>query len=135
MRVTQRTFRAIAATAFVLSLIVHVLASAGIALPWGKAPFLLHLVIFLVWIPTIIVLVGEKRGRIGWEQVLEVLRPAPRWFRFTTWFVISYSVLNFALLWSGAVGDSKDELVGLRAISCVWMVAYWLALVFLRRPL
>jgi hypothetical protein len=122
----------VACVGFALSLLVHVLSCLSIPLGLGKAPWLLHIGIFVVWIPTIIVLVGETRARIGWQQVLEALRPAQRWFRFATWVVIGYGALSFVLFGSGWYGDMKDEVVTLRAFSGLWMIPYWLALVFLR---
>jgi peptidoglycan biosynthesis protein MviN/MurJ (putative lipid II flippase) len=68
MKILFYPFMMMAAIGFVLSLATHLLALAGKAPPGGGLVWGLHIGIFAVWIPT--VLISRRKGR-GVERKLD----------------------------------------------------------------
>ncbi len=118
---------AVAGLGLVLSVLVHVCALGGLPSLLGKATWALHLGIFVVWIPTIRVIIPLWHGVTRREAMPFLLRGFPPWMRIMVIGLLAYAVLNFALFVSDALGDREGELVVLRGFSGHWMVFYGLA--------
>jgi hypothetical protein len=79
-----------------LSLLVHVCALLGLPQPLGEATWVLHLGIFVVFIPALFLgnslRAGRKKKQGSWEWAL---RGCPRWMRWLTYGLFIYAVINF----------------------------------------
>jgi hypothetical protein len=128
MRVVLYPFMLLAAAGLVLSLAAHLMALAGIPIPGGKTVFALHIGVFVVWIPAVIVsirVMRRIRGRKFWHIVLE---NCPFWMRTIVQVTFIYAIANFVLFLISTAGHpvpagdpSPPEL---RGFSGHWMVFY-----------
>ncbi|QBB71518.1 hypothetical protein ELE36_14780 [Pseudolysobacter antarcticus] len=124
-------FMALAAIGFLMSLTVHILALAGTLPPGGEAVFGLHIGIFVVWLPAVLVSIRLNRGqrtRSSWKQMLA---GCPNWMRYAVMGLFAYAFLNFFIAFSGqehsrghGSGISTAEL---RGFSGHWMLFYGMA--------
>jgi hypothetical protein len=120
----------VAVAGFVASLIVHVLALIGVDSPFGSATWLLHLGIFVVWVPTVLVVQRRTRGSrqaAFWKATFSGL---PAWVTVGACVVIGYAILNFALF--ALVTDryprnKMPDIVEYRGFSGHWLVFYYMA--------
>jgi hypothetical protein len=119
----------LAGVGFALSMLAHLASIVGIAMPGGPAIFALHLGIFAVWIPTVVVMAQTKRlsGRRGSFE--SVFSRAPRWMNRGRQFIFAYGILNFLLFVAttrtGKLADNDPGLI--RGFSGHWMVFYSVA--------
>jgi len=75
----------IAGTGLVLSVIVHAASLAGIPTPLGEKSWILHIGIFVVWFPAVLVrqpLTREFKQKDLWRAAL---RGCPAWMRRFVW--------------------------------------------------
>src|SRR5258708_14820044 len=75
------------AVGFVLSIIVHGLSIFGVLLPGGDIVFVLHIGIFVIWIPAVIL--NQRHGGKG------VLDKTPPWMKRALGILGAYALLNF----------------------------------------
>jgi hypothetical protein len=131
MRILLYPFMIIAAAGFVLSLITHLMALIGKAPPGGGLVWGLHVGIFAVWIPTVLITNRKVQGvqrKVSWETAM---LGCPTWMRRTLKVVFVYAIINFILFLLGTVGHPKP--VGpappsvVRGFSGHWMVFYGVA--------
>lgn len=118
-------FMLLAAVGFVLSVLVHISALLGLTVPGGNIAWSLHVGIFVVWFPT--VLVSTRTTRLSnrkdfWKVTLS---GCPPWMRQTLYVVFGYAILNFIVF----LLAGKHEAGGLlsaefRGFSGHWMVFY-----------
>ncbi|HEV8583724.1 MAG TPA: hypothetical protein VGT02_02035 [Methylomirabilota bacterium] len=121
----------VAGAGLVLSVLVHLSAVAGGPNPLGRAAWLLHGGIFVVWLPAVLCaqrLTRDARRSDFWRVAL---RGCPPWMRYMAYAFFAYAMLNFVLFITGAFGDRDDEIVSVRGFSGHWMVFYSVALVLL----
>jgi hypothetical protein len=88
----------LAAIGFAASLAAHLLALAGKAMPGAYMVWGLHLGIFVVWLPAVLVANGVTRangGKFSWKLVLA---GCPLWMVRTLYVVFAYAALNFMWL-------------------------------------
>lgn len=122
-------FMLLAAVGFVLSVAAHLLAITGVQIPGGGLVWGLHVGIFAVWIPA--VLVSVQTARLGsrkdfWKIALA---GCPRWMRYGLFVLFGYAIFNFILFISVApahtqqFGNTPPPSV-LRGFSGHWMVFY-----------
>ncbi len=123
----------IAAAGFVLSLAAHLMALAGVNLPSGGLVWLLHVGIFIVWIPAISFVnqnVKQMNRKRGWEELLAI---CPAWMRWMSGAVVAYAAVNFVLFLVSTNGQPKPTgtapPIVVRGFSGHWMVFYWAAFV------
>ena len=90
-------FRWLAAVGFLLSLAVHVVSIAGIALPNRAPVFALHVGVFVVWVPVVIATIRIPRGSNRRESFENALSGAPAWMSHGLQLLFLYALLNFAL--------------------------------------
>jgi hypothetical protein len=87
----------LAACGFLLSLDAHIMALAGLSLPGGNWVWGLHIGIFIVWIPTVLVSrqAAQYANRKDFWKV--VLAACPVWMRRALYIIFGYAILNFIL--------------------------------------
>ena len=126
-------FILLAAAGLVLSLLVHVSALVGLPNVLGSAAWGLHVGIFVVWLPAVIVagLLTRDARRMDMRKV--ALRACPRWMRYMTYGFFIYAILNFAVFFLGsfASGGEVAESDVFRGFSGHWMAFYSAALALL----
>ena len=130
MQAILRAIMLLALTGFTASAIVHALAVAGVPSPFGPATWVLHVGIFAVWIPTILVaqrLTKTAKQSDFWKAAF---RGCPPWVRVGAYLLAGYAALNFILFVVSTGQYPKNEVpdvVNYRGFSGHWMVFYYLA--------
>ena len=121
-------FATLSCVGLVVSLWVHIGALFGRrvapeAFFWG-----LHIGIFLVWFPAVIVsqrLVGSANRRDFWKVVL---KGSPEWLRYLVYGFFGYAVVNFMLFMMqapiGKSGGANPPAAVWRGFSGHWMAFY-----------
>jgi hypothetical protein len=124
-------FMVLAGIGFSISLAVHLLALSGHLPPGGEAVFALHIGVFVVWLPAVLVSIRLRQGsrsRFSWSQTLS---GCPAWMRYAGMALFGYAFLNFFL----AMGQQPPSRIHakelspeiLRAFSGHWMLFYGMA--------
>lgn len=128
-------FITLSAISLVLSIIVHVIALSGNAVPYGNFVWGLHGGIFIVWLPAILAslrLTKDFKRKDFWKAAL---RGCPPWMKFMTYFFFGYAIINFALFILAITGTAKgttpSTATELRGFSGHWMAFYSAALAML----
>jgi hypothetical protein len=128
MNIALVFFFVVAATGFVLSVTAHLAALFGLPQPLGDAVMGLHIGIFVVWLPAVMVgnqLVKDFQQKDFWKAAL---RGCPPWMRGLTFAVFVYAVLNFfmfiALAPARVKGQKADTRSDVRGFSGHWMAFY-----------
>ena len=114
----------IAALGLVLSVFVHLSALLQFRNPLGKAAWALHVGIFVVGFPAVLVaqrLTNEAKQKDWWRVAL---RGCPRWMQYMTYAFFVYAILNFGLFVLTGKAAKEDESIVLRGFSGHWMVFY-----------
>jgi hypothetical protein len=114
----------LAALGFAISLFVHLAAWAGIAPP--KAAWALHIGIFVVWLPTVLVsqrLTRDFKQREFWTAAL---RGAPPWASTALKLLMGYAIANFVLFMfqTSESGSKLNEAIQARGFSGHWLIFY-----------
>lgn len=131
LRPFLRIFVWLSATGLIVSLWVHVEAVAGRHVASSAAFILLHMGIFAVWIPAVIVAqrrVGSVNRRNFWEVVL---KGSPEWMRYMVYAFLAYAVVNLMLfILTGQIGNRGEDNPAStwRGFSGHWMAFYSCAL-------
>jgi hypothetical protein len=129
-------FLGLLAAGSLLGLLVSLWVHIGALLGRNVAPewlfFTLHLGIFVVWLPAVLVLqkrIGYTGGRDVWKKAFQ---GAPDGLRFMVYFFFAYAGFNFLLFWLQAPAKSvpfgSAEPVPWRGFSGHWMAFYSAAL-------
>lgn len=128
-------FELIAALGFALSLAAHLAALTGTPIPGGSAVMMLHVGIFVVWLPAVIVANKASNGARRADFWKVVLSGAPEWQRKGLYALFAYAILNFVLFFARTVGEKPPpgtvSLGVVRGFSGHWMVFYAAAFVIL----
>jgi len=120
-------FVLLSAIGLVVSLWVHLGAVTGKRVAPGAFFVMLHVGIFVVWIPAVLVaqrLVGNTNRKDFWKVVL---KGAPVWMRYTVYAFFAYAFVNFLLFMGGAPssGSGMNPPPSVwRGFSGHWMVFY-----------
>ena len=121
-------FIALSAIGFVLSVAAHLAAVTGSPIPFGKAVWALHIGIFVVWLPTVLVSIRLTRGARRKDFWKIALVGCPKWMRTALYVIFGYAILNFVLFIATIPshrqppGDAPPQVV--RGFSGHWMVFY-----------
>lgn len=128
-------FMYLAALGLLLSIIVHVLSLLGMPSPLGENSWGLHIGIFIVWLPTVLVankLVKDFKQEDFWKAAL---RACPQWMKNLTYFFFGYAILNFVIFMisdfvsgSSAKGQGNTTSNVFRGFSGHWMAFYCVAM-------
>ena len=129
MRAVLFPLMLLAGLGFALSLVAHLASFGGARLPGGSAVFALHAGIFVVWIPTVLVLNRVSRGARRRDLWKVALSGCPRWLRLAVPIIFGYGFLNFLLFMASTVGSPKtatgDAAPGVvRGFSGHWLIFY-----------
>jgi hypothetical protein len=118
----------LAIAGFVASVIVHLCALAGQPNPFGPAAWALHVGIFVVWFPTVLVAQRLSKGAKQADFWKATLRGCPSWVKNVAYVVGAYAVVNFLLVFllHGA-NESRKQVDELRGFSGHWMLFYYIA--------
>ena len=127
-------FVALSTIGLLVSLYVHLGAVMGRSVAPGAFFWILHMGIFIVWIPTVLVAkqrVGSTRRKDFWKRVLT---GSPEWMRYMVYGFLGYAMVNFGLFMlkapSGDTGTNPPAEVW-RGFSGHWMAFYSAALAIL----
>jgi len=118
----------LAACGFVLSVATHVMALAGETIPGGGLVWVLHIGIFVVWIPT--VLVGKRitSGANNKDFWKVALAGCPAWMRHALSIVFVYGIVNFVIFMVSTGAHAKPTGTAppavVRGFSGHWMIFY-----------
>ena len=118
----------LAIAGFSASLLVHALALVGRPSPFGSATWLLHVGVFAVWLPA--VLVAQRRGVKQAELWKATFRGCPVWVRNGSYVVFAYAIVNFVLFAAQRAAYPRNkvpELLEFRGFSGHWMLFYYVA--------
>jgi hypothetical protein len=127
-------FTALAVVGLALSVLSHLAALLGQQGPLANYSWVLHLGIFVVWIPAVMVsqkLTAEVPRKDFWQAVL---RGSPPWMKYMVYGFFGYAVLNFGIFLAhaplkGNSGPMSPDVV--RGFSGHWMAFYAAALAIL----
>lgn len=117
----------LSAVGLVLSLWVHLGAVLGRRVAPDAFFWILHMGIFVVWIPAVLVArkrVGNRSGKDYWKLALQ---GAPEWMRYMVYGFFGYALVNFALFIYQAPtegGGGAPSPIVWRGFSGHWMVFY-----------
>jgi len=118
----------IAGAGFLFSLLAHVLALLGVALPGGGLVWMLHVGIFVVWIPTILLSKNRMQGLSRRDQMDALLGDSPRWMRGAVKILFAYAFVNFFWFMASTMGHPRPTGAAppavIRGFSGHWMVFY-----------
>ena len=116
----------LSAVGLALSLWVHLGALGGYRVAPQYFFVMLHLGIFVVWLPTMLVAkkrIGNMQRRDFWKLVL---RGSPNWMRYMVYGFGAYAVVNFLIFLTQAPsgGSGDPPAVVWRGFSGHWMAFY-----------
>jgi hypothetical protein len=116
---------------FLLSVSAHVLSLFGQMPPGGQLVMTLHVGIFVVWIPTVLLgaRVTKNSSRKNFWKIM--LSGCPTGMRYVLYGLFGYAFVNF-ILFVGSTSSGHQPSEGLdpgivRGFSGHWMVFYWAA--------
>ncbi|HET8707764.1 MAG TPA: hypothetical protein VFM46_15785, partial [Pseudomonadales bacterium] len=123
------TFLFLSFTGFILSVAAHIASIAGIFIPGGNAVMGLHGGIFIVWIPTVIIMMRVTKGARRKDSWKIALSGCPPWMRGALYVLFAYAFLNFFLFASQQTNKGHDKEQGvtaetIRGFSGHWMLFY-----------
>jgi hypothetical protein len=119
----------VAALGFGLSVYIHVTSIVGLASPFGAATWGLHLGIFVVWLPTVLIAGRMTKGAPRKDFWKVALLGCPRWMRYGLYTLFAYAIVNF-ICFAATTKSGKQPLnhaappAVLRGFSGHWMVFY-----------
>jgi len=128
MQALLRPLMLLEVAGFFASFLVHLLALLGLPSPFGGGTWLLHLGIFVVWFPT--VLIAQRLGKGAKQADLwkAVLRGCPKWMRTGIYVVGGYAIVNFVFFMIQTTDYAKNEvplLIEYRGFSGHWLIFYY----------
>lgn len=88
-------FMTLSAIGFILSLIAHLCGLCGVLPRIGFSIWTLHVGIFAIWIPAVLVSIKMNRGVNQKDYWKNILAGCPRWMRRTVYVLVAYTVINF----------------------------------------
>lgn len=136
MNVMLFPFLLLAACGLVLSIAAHIMALAGGAIPGGKLVWGLHIGVFVVWLPAVLVSIQMTRYANQKDFWKIALAGCPVWMRRGFYVLFGYAILNFFVSMATTAnhpkrqaGDAPASTV--RGFSGHWMVFYGAAFAIL----
>jgi hypothetical protein len=134
MRPAVFLFDVLAAIGLALSFVSHGATFFGSRGPLGDHAMLLHMGIFVVWVPTVLIsrpLTSEYKRRDFWQAAL---RGCPPWMKYMVGGFFAYAILNFIIFFVAAPRETGPNLIPVsvvRGFSGHWMAFYSAALAVL----
>jgi hypothetical protein len=126
----------IAAAGLVLSVAAHCMSLAGIANPGSGLVWALHVGIFVVWIPAVLVSLRPSRQTIRKDFWKTALAGCPVWMRRSFYGLFIYAIINFVIFMATTANQPKPQMgpasaAVIRGFSGHWMVFYGAAFALL----
>lgn len=118
----------IAAAGFVASVMVHVSSLLGLPQPLGRLAWGLHIGIFVVWLPAVLVAQRLSKGAKQADFWKAVLRGCPRWMKRFLYVLVPYIFINFFV---GIALGPDTESDNFRIFSGHWMFFYFAGMAML----
>lgn len=88
-------FLILSISGFILSLSLHLLSLLGLQTPFGAATWSLHIGIFVIWIPAVLIglrINAKAQQKDYWKNILA---GCPRWMRYALYGLFAYAAINF----------------------------------------
>jgi hypothetical protein len=126
-KTTLYSIAVLPAIGLALSAVAHVSALSGKEGPLGNYTMLLHIGIFVVWLPAILASRRLTRHAPLMDYWKAALRGCPAWMRYALYALFAYAVLNFVLsmtMPSPKAGSGLMTPSVVRGFSGHWMVLY-----------
>ncbi len=124
-------FMLLAALGLILSVAAHVASIAGAPIPGGQTIWLLHVGIFVVWLPTVLMVARIMRSERRQDIWKITLSGCPAWMRLAAKVLLGYIVVNFVYFISTAGRDGHYSGAAppsvIRGFSGHWMLFYGVA--------
>jgi hypothetical protein len=123
-----------------LSIVAHGAALFGLPQPLGEATWGLHVGIFVIGIPTMIIASGVSSEIVG-NKLEGVLGRCPPWMRRLVWALFGYAIFNFIVSipfvpGKGEGGNAwQTPPIAFRLFSGHWMLFYAVFAAVLYYPL
>jgi hypothetical protein len=120
----------LAASGFFLSLYIHIISLLGIPSPFGATTWGLHVGIFLIWFPAVMVSMKMMQGVPRKDFWKVALVGCPPWMRYAVYAVFGYAIFNFVIFMSIVGPTGKHQLndtpppAVLRGFSGHWLAFY-----------
>ncbi len=125
MNILLLPFMLLAAFGFILSVLVHVSALLGLPVPGGDTAWGLHIGIFVVWLPAVLVSTRTARFTNQKNFWKVTLSGCPPWMRKALYVVFGYAVLNFIIfILARKQQTGVPSTADFRGFSGHWMVFY-----------
>jgi hypothetical protein len=134
MRVVLLSFMWLAAAGFVASVVAHVLGTIGVDVPKDSPVWGLHVGIFVVWIPAVLVSMRTSlftRRKEFWKTAL---KGCPPWVEKAGRVLFFYAIASFFVFIAGRPFwplPATDQSWQLRGFSGHWMIFYGAAFAIL----
>jgi hypothetical protein len=123
-----RLLALLAGAGLLASMACHLMAWLKITPPLGKAVFMLHVGIFAVWFPLIIL--GNRMAPKGSRGVDSLIKELPKWVSTALGGLFAYALCNFAYFLYCTSSYPKHKVpfwLELRGFSGHWMIFYSVA--------
>jgi len=117
-------FMWLAVAGLAASVVVHVSSLLGVPQPFGPAAWGLHVGIFVVWFPAVVVAQRLSKGAKQSDFWKATLRGCPLWVRRTSYVLFAYVFINF---FAGIASGPDSDIKTFRLFSGHWMLFYFLA--------
>lgn len=130
-------FAALAAAGLLLSVASHIAALRGTEGPLGHSAWMLHIGIFVVWLPAVLAaryMSAEFPAKDMWKASL---RGCPVWMKYMVGVLFAYALVNFLIAMRSFPGRGEAGATGwmpasvVRGFSGHWMVFYGTAMAVL----
>ena len=131
MSIILKPIMFLALAGFVASVVTHIAGFAGIDKPFGFNPWPLHIGIFVVWLPAVIVAQTLSKGFSQKDMWKATLRGCPKWVKYALYGLFGYAFLSFFAFIATDMGGGS-EAGKVRGFSGHWMVFYFAAYAILR---
>lgn len=132
MHLVLLPFIALAALGLLLSIAATAFAVLNLPIPGGKWVWALHIGIFVVWLPAVIVAKRAVRGAAQTDFWKIVLSGCPQWVRYALYGLFGYAFINFiSFVTSGSMRPQSTDSATpwiVRGFSGHWMIFYGAAL-------
>jgi len=98
-----------AACGLALSLAVHILSFFGIQLGGEKLFFALHIGIFPLWLPVVLIAQKMSGNMRSWDFWKTALSGCPTWMKYMTYGFFIYAFINFAIFFMLTIGHPQPK--------------------------
>jgi hypothetical protein len=122
-------FMWLSAGGLALSMVAHIMALAGASFSGDKFVWCLHIGIFVVWLPAVIVMSSVTRFAKNNDVWKVALAGCPVWMRRAMYGLFGYAILNFVISFVATAPERKHpqdpaSASIVRGFSGHWMIFY-----------